>query len=98
MTARQGLRAHESDGRDEARPVERHGREGDAAIIGVGVHRRHDLGRRIVEGLAEPGVDQRNVAIAAIAEANALALLTRNVRDFAMICDRVVDPFERLPE
>ena len=39
-----------------------------------------------------------DVAIAAIAEANALVLLTRNLRDFAAICDRVIDPFDTLPE
>lgn len=39
-----------------------------------------------------------DIAIAAIAEANGLGLLTRNVRDFAAICSRAVDPFDVLPE
>jgi len=39
-----------------------------------------------------------DIAIAAVAEANALVLLTRNLRDFEAICDRVIDPFNALPE
>ena len=39
-----------------------------------------------------------DIAIAAIAEANDLVLLTRNVRDFEAICERVINPFEALPE
>ena len=39
-----------------------------------------------------------DIAIAAIAKANELALLTRNVRDFEAICERVINPFEALPE
>ena len=39
-----------------------------------------------------------DIAIAATAEANTLVLLTRNVRDFEAICDRVVNPFEALPD
>ena len=54
---RQVVRPDEGDGRDEAEPVERHGREGEAAVVGVGVHRRHDFGRRIVEVLADQRVD-----------------------------------------
>jgi len=47
--------------------------------------------QRIAPGFAD-------IAIAAIAEARDLVLLTRNVRHFRSICDRVIDPFERLPE
>ena len=39
-----------------------------------------------------------DIAIAATAKANELVLLTRNVRDFEAICDRVVNPFEATPE
>lgn len=39
-----------------------------------------------------------DIAIAATAKANELALLTRNVRDFEAICERVINPFEALPE
>lgn len=38
-----------------------------------------------------------DVAIASIAETRALVLLTRNVRHFEHICDRVINPFETLP-
>jgi len=38
-----------------------------------------------------------DIAIAPIAEANALVLLTRNMRGFEGVCDRVVDPFEATP-
>jgi toxin FitB len=39
-----------------------------------------------------------DVAVAAIAEARMLVVLTRNLRHFRPICDRAVDPFETLPE
>jgi hypothetical protein len=39
-----------------------------------------------------------DIAVAAIAEAHALVLLTRNLRHFRPICDRAVDPFETRPE
>ena len=38
-----------------------------------------------------------DIAVAAIAEAHTLVLLTRNVRHFRAIRDRVIDPFETLP-
>jgi toxin FitB len=38
-----------------------------------------------------------DIAVAAIAEAHTLVLLTRNLRHFRPICDRVIDPFETLP-
>lgn len=49
----------------------------------------------IAKGRA-PGL--ADIAIAATAKANELALLTRNVRDFEAICERVINPFEALPE
>ena len=39
-----------------------------------------------------------DIAIAAIAEARKLVLLTRNARHFEHICDRIINPFETLPE
>jgi toxin FitB len=39
-----------------------------------------------------------DIAIAATAEARALVLLTRNTRHFERLCNRVVNPFEALPE
>jgi predicted nucleic acid-binding protein len=39
-----------------------------------------------------------DIAIAATAESNALVLLTRNVRHFQQICNRVIDPFQALPD
>ncbi len=39
-----------------------------------------------------------DIAIAATAGARELVLLTRNVRHFERICDRVIDPFETLPK
>jgi toxin FitB len=39
-----------------------------------------------------------DIAVAAIAEAHTLVVLTRNLRHFQPICDRVIDPFETLPE
>ncbi len=39
-----------------------------------------------------------DIAIAATAASRALVLLTRNRRDFEPICERVIDPFETLPE
>jgi len=38
-----------------------------------------------------------DIAIASIAEARALVLLTRNTRHFEHICDRLINPFETLP-
>lgn len=51
--------------------------------------------RAVAQGRA-PGF--ADIATAATAEANALVLLTRNVRDFAGICDRVIDPFGAPPK
>jgi predicted nucleic acid-binding protein len=45
--------------------------------------------QRLAPGFAD-------IAIAAIAEARGLVLLTRNVRHFRSICDRVINPFETL--
>jgi toxin FitB len=39
-----------------------------------------------------------DIVIAATAGTRALVLLTRNRRDFEPICDRVIDPFEALPD
>ena len=39
-----------------------------------------------------------DIAIASIAEARALVLLTRNTCHFEHICDRLINPFETLPE
>lgn len=47
--------------------------------------------QRLAAGFAD-------IAIAAIGEAHGLVLLTRNVRHFRPICDRVINPFETLPE
>jgi predicted nucleic acid-binding protein len=51
--------------------------------------------RAVAKGI-HPGF--ADIVIAAIAEANALVLLTRNVRHFEPICGRVIDPFETPPE
>lgn len=51
--------------------------------------------RAAVKGI-HPGF--ADIMIAAIAEANALVLLTRNLRHFQPICARAIDPFETLPE
>ena len=60
-----------------------------ATIAGAFADRATAMGR--APGFAD-------IAIAATAEAHALILLTRNVRDFDAICDRVIDPFETPPE
>ena len=52
-------------------------------------------GRAAAKGL-HPGF--ADIAVAAIAEAHTLTVLTRNVQHFRPICDRVVDPFETLPD
>jgi predicted nucleic acid-binding protein len=39
-----------------------------------------------------------DIAVASIAEARALVLLTRNTCHFHHICDRVINPFETLPK
>ena len=39
-----------------------------------------------------------DIAIASIAAARALVLLTRNTRHFEHLCDRLINPFETLPE
>jgi predicted nucleic acid-binding protein len=39
-----------------------------------------------------------DIAIASIAQANGLALLTRNRRTFRAICEHAIDPFTALPD
>jgi toxin FitB len=39
-----------------------------------------------------------DIAIVATAEARALVLLTRNTRHFEHLCNRAINPFEKLPE
>jgi toxin FitB len=39
-----------------------------------------------------------DIAIGAIAEANGLVLMTRNIRDFEAVSVRMINPFETLPE
>ncbi len=60
-----------------------------ATIVGALADRAAAKGR--APGFAD-------IAIAATAEARALVLLTRNTRHFDHICDRVINPFETLPE
>ncbi len=60
-----------------------------ATIVGALADRAAAKGR--ATGFAD-------IAIAATAEARALVLLTRNTRHFHHICDRVINPFETLPE
>ena len=56
----QALRSHEDRRGKEARPVERHRRYREVAIIAVGLHRAENFRGRVFKILAEPGVGDRD--------------------------------------